>query len=283
MDDEPQQPSDEPADPDRADLGHRSETRDHGQGPEVAIVEGLGRLAFQTANDRVGGVGAGLHRHLGHARQVVAVRHQVAHDVDLGMCRQGAVGVDHDPTGLVGLRPGGAGDGGSQSRGARAGRPDLGGSGYPLSRAVLLGDLDAGLVHVGHRGVQVDLHAHAGEIALGHPGQVRPHRADEPVDALHQDDAGLDGVDRAVVAAQRPPRELAQLPRHLDPGGAAADDDEGHEAPALLGVRLGLGQLEGAEDVAPQRQSVVQGLHAARELPELVVTEVGARPPRRRR
>ena len=91
-----------------------------------------------------------------------------------------------------------------------------------------------------------------------------PHGPDEPVDALHQDDAGVDRVDHAVVAPERPPGELAQLARHLDPGRAAADDDEGHEPPALLRVRLGLGQLEGAEDLAPQGQGVVERLHAAR-------------------
>ena len=65
-------------------------------------------------------------------------------------------------------------------------------------------------------------------------------------------------VDHAVVAPQRPPGELAELARHLHAGRAASDDDERHEAPALLGVRLGLGQLEGAEDLAPQRQGVVE-------------------------
>ena len=45
---------------------------------------------------------------------------------------------------------------------------------------------------------------------------------------------------------------------------------------ATLAVVVGaLGQLEGAEDAAAQLQRVVDGLHAGRELGELVVAEVG--------
>ena len=125
----------------------------------------------------------------------------------------------------------------------------------------------------------MDFDAQAGQIACRHPRQVRAHRPDEAVDALHQDDAGVDRVDHAVVAPERPPGELAQLARHLNARRAAADDDEGHEAPALLRIGLRLGQLERAEDLAPQRQSVVEGLHAAGGGAELVVAEIGARGP----
>src|SRR6202034_1249959 len=98
---EPQQPPDEAADAHRADLGHGGEARDDGERPEVAVVERLCRLGVQGPHDGVGGMGARLHCRLGHARQVVGVRHQVAHHEQLGMARQRAVGADHDPAGLV--------------------------------------------------------------------------------------------------------------------------------------------------------------------------------------
>src|SRR5580704_522922 len=142
VDDEPQQPAEEAADLDGADFGDGGEARDHGQRPQVAVAEGLGRLALHAPDDRAGRVHARLYGDLGHPGQVVEC-HQVAHDEHLGMGGERAVGTDHDPAGPVGLRTGGLRDDGAQTRGARAGGPDFGGGGNPLGRAVSLGDLDA--------------------------------------------------------------------------------------------------------------------------------------------
>ena len=54
-------------------------------------------------------------------------------------------------------------------------------------------------------------------------------------------------VDRAEVAPQRVARQLGDLPRHLDAGRAAADDDERELGVALPCVRLALGGLERGE------------------------------------
>src|ERR1700728_581692 len=53
---EPDQPADEAAHLDRADLGHGGEARDHGDRPEVAVAEVLGRLAVPATHAGAGGV-----------------------------------------------------------------------------------------------------------------------------------------------------------------------------------------------------------------------------------
>ncbi len=106
-----------------------------------------------------------------------------------------------------------------------------------------------------------------------------PMVATERVAALDQDDAGLRRVDAPVVAPKGPTRELLELPRHLNPGGAPAGHDEGHQGSAPLLIGFSLCFFEGAEDLAAEVQGVVQRLHARRPAPEVVVTEVrGHRP-----
>ncbi len=70
--------------------------------------------------------------------------------------------------------------------------------------------------------------------------------------------------------------ELGDLARHLDPGRPGAHDHEGQQVVDVVAARRAqLGQLEGAEDPAPELERVVDALHAGRVLRELVVAEVG--------
>ena len=203
--------------------------------------------------------------------------HQVADDEDLGVSRQRAVGFDHDAAGLVELRAGRCRKGGAESSGARPCRPDLGCGRDVLGRAIGSCDLNAPFVHVGDHGAEVDLDALVGEFARRHLRQPVAHGADQPVGALNQDDAGLVGIDAPVVVAERPARQLLELPCHLHSGRPAADDDERHETLAFAFVVLGFRQLERAENLSPQRQGVVERLESAGHLLEFVVTEVRGR------
>ena len=106
-------------------------------------------------------------------------------------------------------------------------------------------------------------------------GQLLAERPEHRRRGVQQDHPGLAGVDPAEVPAQRPVRQLGDLARHLHPGGAGADDDEGQPLLGLGRVGAQLGQLERPEDPAAQLQRVVDALHPGRELGELVVAEVG--------
>ncbi len=71
--------------------------------------------------------------------------------------------------------------------------------------------------------------------------------------------------------------KLGDLPRHLNPGGPAADDHERQLRLTPLRVRLQFGRLERGQDVAPHPEGALQRLDLGRVLPPLVVPEVRVR------
>ncbi len=91
-----------------------------------------------------------------------------------------------------------------------------------------------------------------------HLGQPASHGADESVGALDQDDAGVVWIDAPVIVAERPARQLLELPGHLHSRRTTPGDHERHETLAFELVVLGLRELERAEDPSPQRQRVVE-------------------------
>ena len=90
-------------------------------------------------------------------------------------------------------------------------------------------------------------------------------------------------IERRELTVQAPAGQLADLPGELDSGGTGSHDDEGEPFPPFLGSGGRLGDLERAQDAAPQLHGVVDRLHAGRVERELVVAEVGLTRPRRRR
>ncbi len=93
---------------------------------------------------------------------------------------------------------------------------------------------------------------------------------------VDEDHARVAAADRAEVAGEGAVGELGDLAGHLDSGRAGTDDDEGQQVVDVLAARgAELGHLERAEDPPTQLESVVDALHARRELGELVVAEVG--------
>jgi hypothetical protein len=91
---------------------------------------------------------------------------------------------------------------------------------------------------------------------------------------LDQDDAGGTGIEAPVVALQRPPRELGDLPGELDTGRPRAHHDERQPGSALLDLGFELGHLERPEDPSAQLQRVIDRLHARFVHRELGVTEI---------
>ena len=77
------------------------------------------------------------------------------------------------------------------------------------------------------------------------------------------------------VAFQCLVRQLGDLARQLDAGRAGADDGERQQPLAFDRVAGPFGQLECAEDASAHFERVVDGLHAGRELREMVVAEIG--------
>ena len=152
----------------------------------------------------------------------------------------------------------------AQADGVGAGRPHLGGRRDAHGRAVGLASISTQSssmpVTMAPRWISTPMRV---EVRAGHAREPAPHGATSRSAPFDQDDAGLVGVDAPVVVLQRPPGQLLELPRHLDPGRAAADDHEGHEARGAPRRPLGLRQLEGAEDLPAQGQRVVERLHAA--------------------
>ena len=221
------------------------------------------------------GIPAALDRHLGDPGQPVEAD-EVADDEDLGVPGQGEVGQHLHPAGSVQPGPGLLGQLGPEAAARDARGPDLAGGldGMPSGR-VLVGD--AVLVHLDdHRpegDVDADLRQPAGRLLA----QVPPERGQDLRRGVEQQDPRARRVDVAKVVSQGAVRELGDLPGHLDPGCARADDDEGEQPVDLIGVagdRGNLGPLERAENPPAQLQRVVDVLHPGGEPGEVVVAEV---------
>ncbi len=82
-----------------------------------------------------------------------------------------------------------------------------------------------------------------------------------------------------VVLDQHAAHQLSQRADELDAGGAAAGDDEGQQRAAHVGIGLGRGALEGAQDAVAQPGGVVEALDdVAVPLDAVHAEEVGGGP-----
>ena len=187
----------------------------------------------------------------------------------------GQVLLDVDAPGAVDLGAGLLGDHLAERGGGDASGPDLGHGLDAADRAVLVLDLDAAAVDLGDHGTELDLDAALLEAGPGLAAEAVTEGGQHLRRAVEQDDAGVTRVDVAELVGERLVRQLGDLASHLDTGRARADDDEGEQPVAVLGVDRRLGELEGAEDAAAQLEGVVDVLHARRVAGEVVVAEVG--------
>jgi hypothetical protein len=101
----------------------------------------------------------------------------------------------------------------------------------------------------------------------------REHR-EQPVARLDEQHPSLPRVDPAKVPWQRVPRQLRDLPCHLDPGRAAAHDHERELGVALVGVSGQLRGLERGEDARAHVESALERLDLERLLAPFLVTEI---------
>ena len=182
---QPQQPGGKPGDTKRPDGGNRAEPGDCGHRAQVAVAErAIPMVAVKAADDRASGMDAGLHRHLGHPGQVVQA-HQIAHDEDLGMARQCAVGQPRHAAGAIDRGLGLLGQDSAEGRCLYAGRPDLGARLDAPGRVVGLLDVETVLVDAGDQGLQ-------------------PHLDPEPFQILP--DAALERFGKLASTVSRLPR-----------------------------------------------------------------------------
>ncbi len=232
-----------------------------------------GHLPGDLVLDAFPGVYAGLHGYLAHTGELVQAHHVPGHE-DLGVAGNGAVVADHDAAGPVLLGAGGRRDGRRDRRRCHPGGPQHGARLVAGHRAVLSADAQPGGVYIGHDRVHVLLDAELGEGACRLGRQLRAERGERGVPAIEQQHPGVLGLDVTVFGAQRLGGHLADLPGQLDASGSGADQGEGEPAATLRRVDRGIGQLERAEDAAPDDQGMLDGLHAGRPLGELVVPEI---------
>src|SRR5262249_2606123 len=96
----------------------------------------------------------------------------------------------------------------------------------------------------------------------------------DAIDRLDEQDSCSSWIDAPKVGAQGVSGELADLPRHLDPGWATADDDECEPGGAALWVGFPFGSLEGAEQAVSDGQRALERLHLGGVVAPLVVAEI---------
>ena len=189
------------------------------------------------------------------------------------MSRQGEVRLHRHPPGPIDLRARHASQRARETGGRDPGRPDHRARGDPVDRALARPDAHGVRVDVHHGVREQRCDPQALQRARGLRGQRGGKRRQQAVAGLHQQDAGLAGVDRPEVAGGVA-GDLADLPGHLHPGRAAAHDHEGQPGGARLRIRLDLRRLEGAQDAGPQVERSLQRLELGSEGLPLVVAEV---------
>ena len=106
-------------------------------------------------------------------------------------------------------------------------------------------------------------------------GQILGEAWQDARTRFDQHDARLARVDAAKIVGQRFTREFGDRAGELDPGRAAADDDEGQLRRAQRSVALAFGALEGHQNSPAHRGRVLERLEAGREALPFVMAEIG--------
>src|SRR5581483_6765285 len=87
-------------------------------------------------------------------------------------------------------------------------------------------------------------------------------------------DAGRARIDAAEIGGKRLSRDFGDGSRHLDAGGAAADDHEGEQTRALRRVGHTFGPLEGEQDIVADAGCILDALETRRDLGPLLMAEI---------
>jgi hypothetical protein len=112
------------------------------------------------------------------------------------------------------------------------------------------------------------------ELASSRPREFLRIQRQDAIQRLDEQDAGIGGVDRPEVAAQRVTGYLAERASQLDSCGTGPDDHERHPFFAPGRVRLAFGRLVGDEDPAPDVRRVLDRLEAGCEGRPVIAPEI---------
>ena len=274
MDEEPHDPAGEAAEADLVHAGDGAEPADRGDAAHVAVLEGDGVLALQSAarscwrragrpawrpRRRPGGCSPSPCRRPRTPRDGLATRGR-------GARRCGRRGRSRRRW----LRP-------AWRRAATPGRRPPRSSCWRRSATCFRRHRATSTpkrVDTDDAGVHLQLDAETLQLLGRLPGEPVTERGERLLAAVEQEHAHRRRIERAELALQAAHRQLADLPGQLDAGRTGTDDD--HRQPSLLlgGIGGDRGHLEGTEDAPAQLHRVVDGLHAGRVAGELVVAEV---------
>ena len=273
VDAEPEHPGGEAALPsERPEPRHVRDRRAPPDDRDVAVVsvpEGLVRSPEDAPPDRLRGVGAALHGALGDAGHREALLPRLDRGItdheDLRVAGNRQVRAHDHPPDSIGLGIECGRNVADETRDRDPGAPQER-SCRDLVRRTVGGRHPRGaIVDVDDPGSGADLHPEALELALGGSGSIRRVLRQDPIHRLDQDDPGRAGANRPEIALERVVGDLPERASELDPGRAAADDQERHPFASALDVRLALGRLEGDQDASPDLGGVLDRLEAGRQ------------------
>ena len=285
MVEEPQEPRDEPARLEAAELRDRIGATDDREHAVVGIAERFGHLARESCTNHARRVTSLLHRDGREPGQRVAVRalevREVAEHEDLGMPWDREIGADDDAA-FREARAGSALEHARTRPRPHTRRPqDRRGAKQLLLllltvRALLYGPYTQ-LTGTDRRHHESRAHfdAEAHERSRSGRREFVGKRRQHTVRRFDEHDARAPRVDAPEVVAQRVARELRQRAGELDPRRPAADHHEGEQLGPLFGVWIAFGAFECAEDLRADARRVLEVLQARRVLcPVGVVPEV---------
>src|SRR5262249_4811874 len=119
-----------------------------------------------------------------------------------------------------------------------------------------------------------DLYSAFGQDPLSVAAEPVRERAEQPVHALHQQDASILQLHCREVLARHQLEQLAEGSRVLDTGRAAAGDHEREQRPSLVGILLVVRALQARQDVVAQTGCVLEALESDRRLGEPLIAVV---------
>jgi len=191
----------------------------------------------------------------------------VAGSEEVGMAGDGEVGGDEEAAAAIAF----AGEAGGEIGGLHAGGPDDGGGFDPTAGV----EVDAAAFDFINAGFEADFDAEFLEALPGIVGEVGLEGLEDAIVGLDEEDAEVGGVDAAEVCLEGAADEIGEGAGEFHSGGAPANDDDGHEAAAFVGIGGAFGAFEAGEDAAADGLGVLEGFEADGVGGPIVLAEEG--------
>ena len=265
VDEEPGGPGEHAAHLEAAGLGDGAVFSDDGHDAFVTVAEGGPEFGFATGVAGGGKAlvfaedGGDVAAHLGgggsEAGDGFSVGAGDGNDVaggeEVGMAGDGEIGGDEEAAAAIAF----AGEAGGEIGGLHAGGPDDGGGFDPTAGV----EVDAAAFDLIDAGFEADFDAEVLEAVPGIVGEVGLEGLEDAIAGLDEEDAEVGRVDAAEVGLEGAADEIGEGSGEFHAGGAAADDDDGHEAAAFVGIGGAFGAFEAGEDAAADGLGVLEG------------------------